>query len=82
MDIESILTLLAIGTVAGWLAGSFMRGGGFSLLGNILIGIAGAIVGGTLFTLPWIASGRVGESVTATLGAIVLLLFARLIKRA
>ncbi|MEA2094635.1 MAG: GlsB/YeaQ/YmgE family stress response membrane protein [Pseudomonadota bacterium] len=81
MDIESILTLLAIGTVAGWLAGSFMSGGGFSLLGNILIGITGAIVGGTLFTLPGLASGWVGEIVTATLGAIVLLLFARLIKK-
>ena len=82
MDIESMLTLFAIGTVAGWLAGFFMSGGGFSLFGNILVGIAGAVVGGTLFSLPWIASGWVGESVTAALGAVVLLLFARLIKRA
>lgn len=81
MDIESILIMLAIGTVAGWLAGSFMGGSGFSLLGNILIGIAGAVVGGTLFTLPWFANRLVGEIVTATLGAIVLLLFARLIKK-
>lgn len=80
MDIESIMTFLVIGTVAGWLANFVMSSSGFSLFVSILVGIFGAVIGGTLFTLPVIAGGRAGEIVTAIAGAVVLLFFARLIK--
>ena len=56
MDITGFIIFLVIGGVAGWLAGTIMKGGGFGLLGNILIGIAGGIVGGFLFRLLVIAA--------------------------
>lgn len=52
MDVTGLLIFLAIGAVAGWLAGTLMKGGGFGLLGNIVIGIIGAVVGGFVFGLP------------------------------
>ena len=57
MDIQSLLIFLAIGAVAGWLAGLLMRGGGFGLLGNIVVGIIGAVVGGFLFGLVGLSVG-------------------------
>jgi len=83
MDITSLLIFLAIGAVAGWLAGILMKGGGFGLLLNIVLGIVGAMVGGYLFALLGIAAyGLLGSIVTATVGAVVVLLLVRLIKRA
>ena len=83
MDITSLLIFLAIGAVAGWLAGILMSGGGFGLLGDILVGIIGALVGGVLFgALGISAGGLVGAIVTATAGAVVLIFILRLIKRA
>jgi uncharacterized membrane protein YeaQ/YmgE (transglycosylase-associated protein family) len=83
MDITSLLIFLAIGAVAGWLAGILMKGGGFGLLLNIVLGIVGAMVGGYLFGLLGItAYGLIGSIVTATVGAVVVLLLVRLIKRA
>ncbi len=84
MDITSLLIFLGIGAVSGWLAGLLLRGGGFGLLGDILVGIIGAVVGGYLFGLAGISAGGglVGSIVTATAGAIVLLLIIRLVKRA
>ena len=55
MDFTGLVIFLVIGAVAGWLAGSIMKGGGFGLPGNILIGIAGGIVGGFMFRLLVIA---------------------------
>ena len=82
MDITSLLIFLAIGAVAGWLAGVLMKGGGFGLLADIVIGILGAIVGGFLFgVLGLSASGLIGSIVTATVGAIVLLFVVRLLKK-
>ena len=46
MDVQSLIIFLAIGAVAGWLAGLIMKGGGFGLLGNIVVGIIGAVLGG------------------------------------
>jgi uncharacterized membrane protein YeaQ/YmgE (transglycosylase-associated protein family) len=74
MDITGFLIFLIIGGVAGWLAGTIMKGGGFGLPGNILIGIVGGIVGGFLFRLLVIAAGGlIGSMVTAIVGAVGLL---------
>ena len=83
MDITSLLIMLAIGAVAGWLAGIVMKGGGVGLIGDIIVGIIGAVVGGYLFGLFGISVGvgLIGSVVTATVGAIVLLFVIRLIKR-
>lgn len=83
MDLTGLLIFLAIGAVAGWLAGVLMKGGGFGLLGDIVLGIIGAVVGGMLFgALGLSAGGLLGSIVTATAGAVVLLLIVRLIKKA
>jgi uncharacterized membrane protein YeaQ/YmgE (transglycosylase-associated protein family) len=79
----NLLWFLIIGAVAGWIAGQIMRGGGFGLLGNIVVGILGALLGGFLFGLLGLSSyGLVGSLVTATVGAVVLLWLLRLIKKA
>ncbi|MCU7812258.1 MAG: GlsB/YeaQ/YmgE family stress response membrane protein [Candidatus Thiodiazotropha sp. (ex Notomyrtea botanica)] len=82
MDLTSLLIFLAIGAVAGWLAGNLMRGGGFGLLVNILVGIIGAVVGGWLFGILGISvNGLIGSLITAVAGAALLLLIVGLIKR-
>jgi len=83
MDLTSILIFLAIGAVAGWLAGVIMKGGGFGLVGDIIVGIIGAVLGGWLFgVLGLTAGGLIGAIITATVGACVLLLIVRMIKKA
>lgn len=72
MDSVGLLIFLIIGAVAGWLAGIFMKGRGAGLLGNIILGIAGAVVGGLLFGL----LGLIGSRVTAIVGAAAILLLA------
>jgi uncharacterized membrane protein YeaQ/YmgE (transglycosylase-associated protein family) len=82
MGIGALLVFLAIGAVAGWLAGKVMKGGGFGLLGNMVVGVIGAVVGGMLFDLLGIsANGLLGAIITATVGAIVLLYVVRLLKK-
>jgi uncharacterized membrane protein YeaQ/YmgE (transglycosylase-associated protein family) len=74
---------ILIGLVAGWLAGQVMKGGGFGVLGDIVVGVIGALLGGFLFSLLGIsAGGLLGSLIVATVGAIVLLFALRLIKRA
>ncbi len=74
---------ILIGIVAGWLAGQIMKGGGYGLIGDLVLGVIGAIVGGLLLGLLGLgASGLIGSLVTATIGAIVLIFISRLIKRA
>ena len=83
MDLTSILIFLAIGAIAGWLAGVIMKGGGFGLVGDIIVGIVGAVLGGWLFGVLGIAAGGlIGAIITATVGACVLLLIVRMIKKA
>jgi len=81
---HGILAWLVIGAVAGWLAGLVMKGGGFGLLVDIVVGIVGAFIGGWLSGLLGISlgGGLIASIVTATLGAIVLLFVVRLFKRA
>ena len=73
-----------VGAVAGWLAGLVVRGFGFGLIGNIVIGIIGAFLGGWLFGNFGIAigAGIINTIFTAFIGAVVLLLIVRVIKRA
>jgi len=83
MDIMSLLIFLAIGAVAGWLAGVILKGGGFGLLVNIVVGILGAMVGGFTFGLLGISAGGIlGSIITATVGAVLLLFIVGLIKKA
>jgi len=82
MDPIGLLIFLLIGAVAGWLAGMIMKGGGFGILGNIVVGIVGAVIGGFVFRLAGIyAGGLVGSIVTATVGAVLLLAAVRVIKK-
>lgn len=81
-DKKSLIIFLIIGAVAGWLAGLLMKGRGFGLLGNIIVGIIGAILGGFLFgVLGIVAGGLIGSIVTATVGAVVLLFLISIIKK-
>ena len=79
-----IILWLIIGAIAGWLAGLMMRGGGFGVLGNIVVGIVGALIGGWLFGLLGIgpADNIIGSLVTAVVGACGLLFIVGLVKRA
>jgi len=78
------LWFLVIGVVAGFLAGVLMKGGGFGLLGDLVLGILGAVVGGWLFGVLGISTegGLVGALLTALVGAVVLLALVRVFKRA
>jgi uncharacterized membrane protein YeaQ/YmgE (transglycosylase-associated protein family) len=84
MTLEAILIILIIGAVAGWLAGQIVRGMGFGLIGNIVVGIVGAFIAGWL--LPRIGivigGGMLGSIINATIGAVVLLVIIGLIRRA
>jgi uncharacterized membrane protein YeaQ/YmgE (transglycosylase-associated protein family) len=83
MDTNSLIMVLIIGGIAGWLAGIIMKGGGFGVVGNIVIGIIGAILGGFLFGLLGVAAGGlIGTLVMATLGAVVLLYVVKILKKA
>lgn len=84
MALESLLIILLVGAVAGWLAGLIVKGFGYGLLGNIVVGIVGAFVAGLLFPRLGVSigSGVAGAIVHATIGAVILLFLIRLIKRA
>lgn len=84
MAVETILIWILVGAVAGWLAGLVVRGFGFGLIGNIIVGIIGAFLGGWLFGVAGIAigAGIINTIFTAFIGAVVLLLIVRVIKRA
>ncbi|RYI33207.1 MAG: GlsB/YeaQ/YmgE family stress response membrane protein [Acetobacteraceae bacterium] len=85
MAIEALLVTLLIGAIAGWLAGLIVKGYGFGLLGNIVVGIVGALIASFLFPqLGFVVGGSpiVGSIIHATIGAVILLLLIRLIRRA
>jgi uncharacterized membrane protein YeaQ/YmgE (transglycosylase-associated protein family) len=80
---ESILIILVVGLIAGWLAGKIVQGTGYGLIGDIVIGIIGAFIASWLFPRLGIAlgAGLVREIIDATIGAIVLLVIIRLVQR-
>lgn len=84
MTLESLLIFLLIGAVAGWLAGVLVKGYGFGIVGNIVVGIVGAFIAGLIFPALNISlgGGILGSIVHATLGAVILLLVIRVFKRA
>ena len=75
---------ILIGLVAGWLAGQLVKGGGFGVIGDIIVGVLGALLGGFLFRSVGVSlgGGLLGRIIVATVGAIVLIFILRLIKRA
>ncbi len=80
----NVLWFLVVGVVAGWLAGTLVKGGGFGLAGDLVVGIVGAFLGGFLFSTFGVSmgGGLIGSIIVATVGAVVLLFIVRLIKRA
>ena len=78
----NIILFLIIGAVAGWLAGKVMKGKGFGLVGNLIVGIVGALIGGFVFDLLGIYTGSlIGALITAFVGAVILLWIVQLIKK-
>ena len=79
---ERLIVILFVGLVAGWLAGKIVRGTGFGVIGDILIGIAGALVASLLFPRLGfhLGTGLVSEILYSAIGAIALLLIARLFR--
>ncbi len=79
----NIILFIVIGIIAGWLAGKIMKGKGFGLIGDLIVGVAGSFLGSWLFGLMKISAGGgfLGDLVTALVGAVVLLFVLRLIKK-
>ena len=83
MGVESLLVFIIIGAIAGWLAGLLVKGYGFGLIGNIVIGILGAGIAGILApTLGLYTQSTGGNIVAATVGALILLILIGLVRRA
>jgi len=84
MEEHGIIVWLIIGAIAGWLAGRLVKGGGFGLIGDIVVGILGAVIGGWLSGVLGISigSGFIASVITAIIGAVILLVILRAIKRA
>ncbi len=79
----SLVWFLLIGIAAGWLAGHLVKGRGFGLLENLVIGVIGALIGGYVFgSLGVSTPGLLGELVAATVGSLILLFLLKLIRRA
>jgi uncharacterized membrane protein YeaQ/YmgE (transglycosylase-associated protein family) len=79
---EGILVILFVGLIAGWLAGKIVRGTGFGIIGDILVGIAGALVASLLFPKLGIhiGTGLVSEIIYSAIGAVILLVIVRLLR--
>ena len=84
MEAHGIIVWLVIGAIAGWLAGLLVKGGGYGLIGDIVVGIVGAFIGGWLAGALGISigSGFVASIVTAIIGAVILFVIVRAIRRA
>jgi uncharacterized membrane protein YeaQ/YmgE (transglycosylase-associated protein family) len=84
MDAQTLIIWLIVGAIAGWLAGMVVKGGGYGLIGDIIVGIVGGLIAGWL--LPQIGivigGGFIAAIINAFIGAVILLIVLRLIKRA
>jgi uncharacterized membrane protein YeaQ/YmgE (transglycosylase-associated protein family) len=82
MSNEGILVILFVGLIAGWLAGKVVRGTGFGIIGDIVVGIAGALLASLVFPRLGIhlGTGLVSEIIFSAIGAVVLLLIVRLLR--
>ena len=81
----SVLWFLLIGLIAGWLAGKIMKGSGYGLVGDLVIGVVGSVIGGHVFG--WLGiglglTGFMGAELTALVGAILLILAVRVLRHA
>jgi uncharacterized membrane protein YeaQ/YmgE (transglycosylase-associated protein family) len=84
MATNSLIVILIIGLIAGWLAGKIMQGSGFGLIGDLIVGVIGAFIGGWLWGLlhlPSIGPWWLTAVVSAVIGACILLFILRLIRR-
>ena len=79
-----MLYWIIVGLIAGWLAGMVMKGGGYGILADIILGILGAVVGGWVFTQLGVSAGGglIGGIVVAFVGAVILVAITRVLKRA
>jgi uncharacterized membrane protein YeaQ/YmgE (transglycosylase-associated protein family) len=84
MGAHGILAWIVIGTIAGWLAGKVIKGGGYGFVGDIVVGIVGAIIGGLLTGALGISigSGLIASIIIAAIGAVILVYALRMVKRA
>jgi len=80
----NFIWFILIGLLAGWLAGQVMKGGGYGVIGDIIVGILGALLGGWLFGVLGIGAGGglIGSLIVAFIGACILIFLLRIIKRA
>ena len=83
MSGTGLILFILIGLAAGWLAGQIVKGGGYGVVGDIIVGVIGAVIGGFLFQRLGVfaGSGLLGSLIVATIGAVILLFVLRLIKR-
>jgi uncharacterized membrane protein YeaQ/YmgE (transglycosylase-associated protein family) len=78
-----IIWFLLIGLISGWLAGQFMRGGGYGVIGDMIVGVIGALIGGWVFGVLGIGiGGLIGAIVTAFVGAVIFIALLRVLRRA
>ncbi|MEX1997096.1 MAG: GlsB/YeaQ/YmgE family stress response membrane protein [Candidatus Andersenbacteria bacterium] len=83
MNMPALIWALIIGAIAGWLAGLIMKGRGFGVIGNVIVGILGALLGSFLFGQLGVGGGEsvIGQIIVATIGAIILLFLISLVRR-
>ena len=83
MGVDALIVLLIVGAVAGWAAGQIVKGYGFGLIGNIIVGVIGAFIAGWLFPRlgVHIGSGLIGQIISAFIGAVILLFILGLVRR-
>ena len=83
MTLSALVWFLLVGLIAGWLAGQVMKGGGYGVVGDMIVGVIGALIGGWLFSLLGIsAGGLIGSIIVAFIGAVILIAILRALKRA
>lgn len=79
-----LIAWIVTGLIAGWLAGQVMKGGGYGVIVDVILGLLGGLVGGWLFGVLgiWHGSGMIGSIIVAFIGAVILVAITRLLKRA